>query len=106
VKVVQIGKQGGRITMSQLENAVLKETLKFREMLPTLMVSHAGKWVLFKDERVVGAHATEMEAFEAGVSAFGSEGGFVVALVAKTKPTPINAAAAFGLAQGYFNQYQ
>lgn len=87
--------------MSQLENAVLKETLKFREMLPTLMLSHAGEWVLFKDERVISAHATEMEAFEAGVSAFGSEGGFVVALVAKTKATLINAAAAFGLVHQY-----
>ena len=82
--------------MSQLETAVLKETLKFREMLPALMLSHAGKWVLFKDERVVSAHATETEAFEAGVSAFGFEGGFVVAQVTKSKPTPINAAATFG----------
>ena len=85
--------------MSQLENAVLRETLKFREMLPTLMLSHAGKWVLFRDGQVISAHATETEAFESGVSAFGSEGGFVVALVAKTRPTPINAAAAFGLAR-------
>jgi hypothetical protein len=85
--------------MSQLESTVLKETLKFREMLPTLMLSHAGKWVLFKGEAVISAHATEVEAYEAGVSTFGSEGGFVVALVAKTKPTPINAAAAFGLAR-------
>lgn len=83
--------------MSQLENAVLKETLRFREMLPTLMLCHAGKWVLFKDGQVIGTHATETEAFEAGVSTFGSEGGFVVALVAKTRPTPIHAAAAFGL---------
>jgi hypothetical protein len=85
--------------MSQLESAVLRETLNFREMLPTLMVSHSGKWVLFKDGRVFSTHATETEAFEAGVSAFGSEGGFVVALVAKTRSTPINAAAAFGLAR-------
>jgi hypothetical protein len=63
------------------------------------MFSHAGKWVLFRDGQVISAHATETEAFEAGVSAFGSEGGFVVALVAKTRPTPINAAAAFGLAR-------
>jgi hypothetical protein len=83
--------------MSQLESSVLRETLKFREMLPTLMLSHAGKWVLFKDGGVISAHPAETEAFEAGVSAFGSEGGFVVGLVAKTRPTPINAAAAFGL---------
>jgi len=85
--------------MSQLENAVLQETLRFREMLPALMLSHAGKWVLFKDGSVVSVHATETQAFEEGVIAFGSEGGFVVALVAKTRPTPINAAAAFGLAR-------
>jgi hypothetical protein len=85
--------------MSQLEDVVLRETLKFRQMLPILMLSHAGKWVLFKDEHVVSLHATETEAFEAGVSTFGYEGGFVVALVAKPGPTPINAAAAFGLAR-------
>jgi hypothetical protein len=47
---------------------------------------------------VTSVYATETEAFEAGVSAYGSEGGFVVALVAKVRPLPINAAAAFGLA--------
>lgn len=86
--------------MSQLEHAILKETLKFREMLPTLILSHGGKCVLFRDEKVISAHATETEAYEAGVTTFGPEGGFVVALVAQSKPTPINAAAAFGLAQG------
>jgi hypothetical protein len=89
----------GRNVRSQLEDVVLKETLKFREMLPALMLSYAGKWVLFKGEEVVSAHATETEAFEVGVTTFGSEGGFVVALVAQTRPTPINAAAAFGLAR-------
>jgi hypothetical protein len=85
--------------MSRLEKAVLKATRKFREMLPGLMREYAGRWVVFKDERVVSAHAEEVDAFEAGVAAFGTEGGFVVALVAKAKPTPINAAAAFGIAR-------
>lgn len=85
--------------MSRLEKAVLKETRKFREMLPGLMREYSGRWVVFKDEKVVSAHAEEEEAFAAGVAAFGTEGGFVVALVAKTKPTPINAAAAFGIAR-------
>jgi hypothetical protein len=85
--------------MSRIEKAVLKETRRFREILPRLMRTYAGQWVVFKGEKVVSAHAAEAEAFEAAVSAFGTDGGFVVALVAKTKPTPINVAATFGLAR-------
>ena len=84
--------------MSRLEKAVLAQTKKFRAMLPTLLRQHAGLWVVFRDDAVVSTHKTEEEAFTAAVAAFGPTGGFVVAQVVETAPTPLNAAAAFGLA--------
>lgn len=85
--------------MSQLERTILKESQMFREMLPSLLPSYAGKWVLFRDGGVVSVHATETDAYQAGVSKFGVEGGFVVAQVIETGPMPINVAVTFGLAR-------
>jgi hypothetical protein len=85
--------------MSRLEKTVLEQTKKFRAMLPTLLRQHAGLWVVFRADAVVSTHKTEDEAFTAAITAFGPTGGFVVAQVVETAPTPLNAASAFGLAR-------
>jgi len=54
--------------------------------------------VVFRRGAVVSTHNTEDEAFAAAITAFGPSGGFVVAQVVETSPTPLNAASAFGLA--------
>jgi hypothetical protein len=54
---------------------------------------------VFRADAVVSTHKTEDEAFTAAIAAFGPTGGFVVAQVVETAPTPLNAASAFGRAR-------
>ncbi len=77
---------------------VLQETLRFREALPELLKEHAGKWVVFKDDRVQSVHETEHEAYRAGLEKFGRDGGHVVAQVIEQRPAPITAGVLFHVA--------
>jgi hypothetical protein len=77
---------------------VLEETRRFRDALPELLNEHAGKWVVFKDGRVVSVHKDEDEAYRAGLEKFGREGGHVIAPVIPDVPAPITAGVLFNVA--------
>lgn len=87
------------LTVEQVEQQVLEQTKLFYASLPSLMTTHAGRWVVFRDGSVQSDHTTEAEAYLAAVERFGVNGGFVVACVqAAEAPTPITAGVMFGLA--------
>lgn len=47
-----------------------EERAAFDALLPNLLLTHAGKWVLGKDGKVVDFFSTAAEAYEAGVFRF------------------------------------
>jgi hypothetical protein len=75
---------------------VLKESKRLRRALPALIESGLqGRWIVFKDDAVHADFATKSEALRRAVALFGREGGFVVARVVISEPTPISAACRF-----------
>lgn len=84
--------------MDETARKVLAETERFLAALPELMKQHPGRWVVFRDGQVVSDHATEDEAYRDAVARFGLDGGFVVAPVVETAPTPVTAGVMFGCA--------
>jgi len=60
---------------------VVAEAERFRDELPQLMQKYAGRWIVFHEGQVVSSHATEEEAFVAGLSSPGPDAGHVVAAV-------------------------
>lgn len=85
--------------MSTPSDKVLAETKKFREALPEMLKSHRGEWVVFMGGEAKGFHPDEKSAYDAAVAQFGRNGGFVVAPIVETNPTPVTAAVMFGLAR-------
>jgi hypothetical protein len=77
---------------------VRQETLRFREALPELLKTHAGKWVVFRDGEVKSVHPTEEEAYKAGLDQFGRDGGQVIVQVVEEPPFPITAGVLFNTA--------
>ena len=78
-------------------DAVLAETLRFRSMLPVLMPEYRDRWVVFREGQVHSDHATEEEAFIAGLDRFGPSGGHIVAVVRPVEPITLSGTAAQGL---------
>jgi hypothetical protein len=83
--------------MTDVDQRVLAETLRFREVLPQLMTRYRGRWVVFRDGTVASDHETEGDALAAAVERFGVDGGFVVAPVSELRATPVTAGVHFGL---------
>ena len=83
--------------MSTVADKVLQETRRFREVLPGLLATHRGEWVVFKDGEVQAFHADEATAYQDAVKRFGVQGGYVIAPVVESSPTPVTAAVLFGL---------
>ncbi len=81
--------------MTNPADKVREETKRFRDALPSLMKSLAGRWVVFRDGKVVADFASESEAYESAIDEYGAEGGFVVACVVVVDPEPINAHVLF-----------
>jgi len=75
---------------------VLAEAARFRAKLPVLLPRYSEQWVVFRDDEVVSAHATEEEAYVAGLDRFGPDGGHVVAVVREPERVILSAAIAFG----------
>ena len=76
---------------------VLAEAARFRAQLPVLLPRYSEQWVVFRDDEVVSAHATEEEAYVAGLDRFGPDGGHVVAVVREPESVVLSAVIAFGL---------
>lgn len=76
---------------------VLAEAARLRAKLPQLLSRYAEQWVVFRDNEVISAHATEEEAYVAGLKRFGPDGGHVVAVVRQPENVVLSAAVAFGL---------
>jgi hypothetical protein len=53
--------------------ALEKEMQTYRQALPTLLTTSAGKFVLIHGDQIIGAWDTEEEAIEAGDQRFGLE---------------------------------
>ena len=76
---------------------VLAEAARFRAKLPVLLARYAEQWVVFRDDEVVSTHATQEEAYVAGLDRFGPDGGHVVAVVREPESVVLSAVIAFGL---------
>ena len=74
--------------MPNTVDAVRMEYGRFSQALPDLLQRIPGRWIVFKDGAVVSHHATEEEAFAAGLDEFGEGGGQVIALVAEIISQP------------------
>lgn len=68
---------------------VLEESQKFRELIPELLTTLAGRWVVFKEGKVVKDFPTEDEAYRFGLENFGPEGGQLVFQVVAEEVIPI-----------------
>jgi hypothetical protein len=74
--------------MAERNKRALKEYRVFEAARPRLMRGrYRGRWVVFLDGKVQSDHDDELEAFEAGVKAFGVETPFVIGAV--RKPVPV-----------------
>lgn len=76
---------------------VKNESSRFRAKIPQLIPLYKGKWVVFRDDAVVGVYPDEESAYVAGLKQFGPGGGHVVAVVREPEPVLLRAAIAFGL---------
>ncbi|TMQ05840.1 MAG: hypothetical protein E6J90_47860 [Deltaproteobacteria bacterium] len=79
-----------------IRQRVLAEAARFRAKLPQLLPRYADQWVVFRDDEVISAHATEEEAYVAGLKRFGPDGGHVVVVVREPENVVLSAAVAFG----------
>jgi predicted small secreted protein len=86
------------MTVEQARKAVFKEMERFDKALPELQKTHQGQWVVYKGGEITSSHATEEEAYQAGLDAFGRMGGHVVVQVISQEPTPLSAGVMFGVA--------
>ena len=84
--------------MADVRETVKEQTRLFMGSLPSLLVAHRGKWVVFREGAVQSEHNTQNDAFKAAVAKFGLNGGFVVAEVRESIATPVTAGVIFGLA--------
>ena len=71
--------------------AVLAETQRFRAALPCLLESYEGRWVVFKNGAVASIHASQDEACEAGLAAFGPYSPHVIDRVEQKSAVPVSA---------------
>ena len=76
---------------------VFAEAKRFRTALPSLLPTHGGRWIVFRDGQVASVHASQEEAYVAGLERFGLYGGHVVAEVRESEIIYVSAAAALGL---------
>ena len=83
--------------MSTVAEKVLEETKRFRAALPQLLATQRGKWVVFMDGEVKSIHEDEKSAYDDAFHRFGADGGYVIAPVVETSPTPVTASVLFGL---------
>ncbi|TMQ03491.1 MAG: hypothetical protein E6J91_46835 [Deltaproteobacteria bacterium] len=79
-----------------IRQRVLAEAARFRAKLPQLLPRYADQWVVFRDDEVISAHATEEETYVAGLKRFGPDGGHVVVVVREPENVVLSAAVAFG----------
>jgi hypothetical protein len=54
---------------------------------------HADKWIVFRDDQVASVHATEEEAYLAGLGRFGPDGGHVVMQVREQEVAVLSGSA-------------
>ena len=83
--------------MTTVADQVLEETKRFRAVLPSLLKTHRGKWVVFLNGEVKSAHDDETSAYADAIRLFGPDVPYVIAPIVETAPTPVTAAVAFGL---------
>ncbi|MEC8023411.1 MAG: hypothetical protein VX223_05715 [Myxococcota bacterium] len=81
--------------MSEIFAAVLAETRRFREALPNLLESHEGSWVVFKNGQIASAHASQDEAYRAGLATFGPYSPHVIDRVERKSAVLMSAAHAY-----------
>jgi hypothetical protein len=74
---------------------VREEMARFEAALPDLLQTARGKWVVFRDGRIVSIHDDARTAYEEGLRRFGPTGGHVVAPVEETRTIPITALVEF-----------
>ena len=77
--------------MTDIRQKVREEYDRFLNALPSLIQTHAGKWVVFLDGKMEGAFETEKQALDDAVQRFGPRRGFVVAPVIPVETIPVTA---------------
>ncbi len=82
--------------MSHTFSAVLEETIRFHAAMPDLLQAYAGRWVVFREGRVSSTHATEDDAYTAGLLAYGRDETYIVDRVERKSAVPLTAAFVYG----------
>jgi hypothetical protein len=80
-----------------VRDRVFAEAERFRAKLPSLLPIYAERWVDFRDGEVASAHATEEEAYVAGLERFGPAGGHIVVVVREAETAMLSSLTAIGL---------
>ena len=75
------------VDLDVVRELVRAEAALFRAKVSALLPAYAGRWVVFRRGEVVSAHDSEEEAYVAGLSLFGPDGGQVVARVQEIELT-------------------
>lgn len=77
-----------------------QEQEAFDRQLDSLLVDHAGKFVLFHDGGPVAFFDDETAAYEEALKKFGPDAVFLIARVERSEPGPISVAWDFGVMFG------
>ncbi|MCP4897575.1 MAG: hypothetical protein GY906_11440 [bacterium] len=77
-----------------------EEQESFDAQLDSLLESHEGHWVLFKDKQVVDIFPDSDTAYTAGLERFGTDSLFLVLPVERPSPLPLSVSWDLGVAIG------
>jgi len=71
---------------------LIEEQRAFEEQFESLLASHPGKYVLFKNGKLVGFYDDHETAYKAALEKFGLDAIFLIAPIAKSEATPVSIA--------------
>lgn len=75
---------------------VIEERALFDRVLPELLETIPGKWVVFHNGEVRAVYDDEDEAYVFALETLGRDAGFLLTRVEESRPIPMTAAIMFG----------
>lgn len=97
---MRLGGVSGTICPMGKDFTLEQDQEAFDRQLETLLSTHSGEWVLFKNGEPIGFFATNEQAYEAGLDRFGLDETFLVQQVAKRSPEVVSLAWEAGVMLG------
>lgn len=79
-------------TAPDRDQALRQQQAAFDDQLSGIIEEHRGEFVLFANNKVIDFFATFAGAYAAGVSSYGTAGGFIVAEVRERSTQPVSLA--------------